>query len=312
MPLTQIDTEGVFPIANTSRLDRRADIVFVHGLAGNSHGTWRHGKEGEPDHFFWPAELGKELPDCGIWTVGYAAGITGLGNPGMIIGQRAGNLATQLGNHGIGERPLIFITHSMGGLIVKSMVCDLPAGQSRKLIGNICGIVFCGTPHRGSDFARAAGILGRFLQIPGIQEHVRQMESNHVELDRLHDKFAAWHKDRTIPIDSYAENIGLFRKRWLCRAFPLGLVVPRQSANTGVGGAPHDVDADHLDLVKPASSRQPIYNIVYLGVLRFIREALDVTPPPPMNSDPSQVRVLILQTLHELGMLPAQTSTSLP
>lgn len=280
----QADREGVFAISTTAKQDRVADLVFVHGLGGGSHGTWRHGKEGDEDHFFWPEKLAEELPDHGVWVVGYAAGISGLGNPGMVIGQRAGNLATQLAHNGIGSKPLIFITHSMGGLVVKSMVCDLPAGQSEQLIANIRGIVFCATPHRGSDFAKAAKVLGTFLHWPGIQEHVRQMEANRIELDRLHDKFVAWHKLHPVPIESYAENIGIFKKRWWWRPLPLGLVVARSSANTSVGDHLHDVDADHLDIVKPSPGRQPIYNVVYLGVLRFIRDVV-AAPPPPTFTD---------------------------
>src|SRR5438309_301413 len=116
------DSEGLHEIANTSNPGREADIVFVHGLGGTSHGTWRHGKEGKTEHFFWPGELGKDLPNFGIWTVGYPAGLTALGKPGMIIEKRAGNLSQKLANAGLGVRPLVFITHSMGGLVVKSLI----------------------------------------------------------------------------------------------------------------------------------------------------------------------------------------------
>jgi triacylglycerol esterase/lipase EstA (alpha/beta hydrolase family) len=140
--------------------------VFVHGLGGASHATWRHGKEGKAGHFFWPEELGKELPDCGIWTVGYPAGFTALGKPGMIIEKRAGNLSQKLSNAGLGARPLLFITHSMGGLVVKSLIVGsqtLADLDRKRIVSVIRGIVFCATPHRGSAFADAAGVLGRVL-----------------------------------------------------------------------------------------------------------------------------------------------------
>ncbi len=286
------DSEGLHEIANTHRADRQADIVFVHGLGGTSHATWRQGKEGRDQQFFWPEELGKDLPACGIWTVGYPAGFTALGKPGMIIDKRAGNLSQKLANAGLGSRPLLFITHSMGGLVVKSLIVGsqtLADSDRKRLVGIVRGIVFCATPHRGSAFADAAGVLGKFFG--GSQDHVDEMRVNAEPLDILHDQFIEWHRNHPIPVDSYAENIGLYRKRWWWRPLPLGLVVPRTSANPGIAGhTVRDVDDDHLTIVKPRDRTHD----VYAGVLRFVRDALaevsahrvDVTPTarPPLVS----------------------------
>lgn len=295
------DSEGLHAIANTTKQDREADVVFVHGLGGKSHSTWRHGCEGNEEHFFWPEELGKDLPNCGIWTVGYPAGVTTLGKPGMIIDKRAGNLSQKLANAGLGERPLLFITHSMGGLIVKSLIVGSQtlSDKDRKLIVSaVRGVVFCATPHRGTNFVDAAGKLGRysgladaslggficwaaadfFGRILRIQSHVEEMRANAEPLDILHDQFIEWQRNHQIPVDSYAENIGLFRTRWFLRLLPLSLVVPRVSANPGIAGhVPRDVDDDHLTLVKPPNRNHD----VYAGVFRFITSALKPTIPPP-------------------------------
>lgn len=264
-----IDSDGLHEIANTEVPDRALDIVFVHGLGGASHSTWRYDPHGSENHFFWPQALGQDLEDCGIWTVGYPAGITALGKPGMIIEKRAGNLAQKLVNAGIGARPIVFITHSMGGLIVKSLLVasQTLADDNRKLVASaVRGIVFCGTPHRGSAFADAARVLATLLGGP--QPHVDEMRSNAEHLDLLHDEFIEWHRRNPVAIESYAENIGLFQTRAILRPLPLGLVVPRASANPGIPGhAVRDVDDDHLTMVKPRNRQHD----VYAGVLRFVK-----------------------------------------
>ena len=294
MPLAP-DTEGIHPIANTAKKDRAADIVFVHGLTGASHSTWKH-----EDGFFWPMELGKVRPDFGIWSVGYPAGLTSLGERGMSIEKRGGNVANQLTLKGIGQRPVVFITHSMGGLVVKSLIVDSLATKDLRhiqLVESVCGIVFCGTPHRGADIAAAGVVLQRYFATGlaalltgrlgwllggflssrlGLQHHVQQMATNAEPLDHLHDKFLAWQQNRAVLVESYAEHRPLWKG-----PVPLGVVVKRGSANPGIGLPPYDVDADHLSLVKPPTPPHVIHDIVFGGVRRFIDDAL--RPPSPFH-----------------------------
>lgn len=284
MPVT--NANGLHLISSPQSSNAMADIVFVHGLGGKFHDTWRHGREGDDDHFFWPEELGKELAECNVWTFGYDAGITRLGQPGMIIGQRAGNMATQMENNGLGCRPIIFVTHSMGGLVVKALVCDRPAGQFEKLISHVRGIVFCGTPHAGSAFASAASVLGSFLNVAGIQNHVKEMARDQEPLNQMHDRFFGWHRKTSIAIQTYAESRSMFRNNLFGKLIDLGQVVPLTSANTGLGDSPVDVDADHLDLVKPDPGNKPLFDTVFLGVRRFIQETL-APPPAPLTPLPT-------------------------
>jgi len=279
------DTEGLHPIANTDRTDRVADIVFVHGLAGSSHATWRHGAEGRADHFFWPAELGGELPQCGVWSLGYEAGIIPwFGADGLPIEDRAVNLAHKLTTRGIGDRPLIFITHSMGGLMVKEIVVQsITAGDQEwgRLVGNIVGIVFCGTPHRGADVALMAKRLAVVLRT---QHHIRDMASGTRHLDRLHTRFVEWHRTAKPRTEAYTEGIGMKRLHWFLRWLPAVFAVKPGSADPQLAGCRcipcHE---DHLALVKPPNYEHD----VYAGVLKFvvaIVQGLSPTAKPQLST----------------------------
>jgi|GEM_PF-5731407 len=278
------DSEGVHAVSNIFK-GRKADVVFIHGLKGGSHSTWMHGKQTDDDYFFWPEEMAKDFPDLGVWVVGYAAGVSELGDPGMLIEKRAGNIATQLTNRGIGELPIVFVTHSMGGLVIKSfVVASRLTGNTkhRVLSDNIVGIVFCGTPHQGSAFADYAKILTSFFG--GRQRHVREMAKDEERLDFLHTKFLVWQREQAVKIESYAESLPLKKKKYWGRANPLGLVVTRNSANPGVGGI-YDVDADHLSLVKPAPAKKRIFDVVYRGVRSFVAETTSSSTQSKMRED---------------------------
>jgi hypothetical protein len=43
---------------------RCGDVIFVHGLGDHARGAW-HPQQRRNDDNFWPAWLGKDLPDVG-------------------------------------------------------------------------------------------------------------------------------------------------------------------------------------------------------------------------------------------------------
>ena len=70
----------------------------------------------------------------------------------LSIKQRAIDLLEQLKLARIGvDRPVVWVCHSMGGLIVKQMLVD-----SRELLNNTKALVFISTPHLGSNVAKTA------------------------------------------------------------------------------------------------------------------------------------------------------------
>ena len=92
------------------------DIVFVHGLQGDATGTWATSK------LCWPKDLlPADLPAARIMTFEYNTLV--LNEPPPRIRDLANMLLESLTiNRRLsraGSRPLVFVAHSLGGLLVK-------------------------------------------------------------------------------------------------------------------------------------------------------------------------------------------------
>ncbi len=136
-----------------------ADVVFLHGLGGDYRKTWTHPKQGG----YFPRMLQEEKPRYRVWTLNYPASPTG-STMGLYL--RAGNVAKILTANGIGDEPLFFVCHSLGGLLAKKILrfsYDQKKSHYYKIVRNTAGISFLATPHWGSGKAdhldNIAGVL---------------------------------------------------------------------------------------------------------------------------------------------------------
>jgi protein SERAC1 len=146
--------------------------VFVHGLTGNRENTWtyRNGSQ----KVFWPRDLlSKTLPRARIATFGYdadvvrmwrVAGSNGLLDHGNSLAYAAVALRQTIDAQ---TRAIIFVAHSLGGLVCEqALLVSNMAGavtRLRSVAESTRGIVFMGTPHRGSDLASWGNNLAKYL-----------------------------------------------------------------------------------------------------------------------------------------------------
>jgi pimeloyl-ACP methyl ester carboxylesterase len=145
--------------------EAKVDIVLVHGLNGSPEGTWT-----SPDGTYWPADL---LPaslrglQANILVYGYNADVYSRRNDRSasdnFIHQHAQTLVTSLTlyrrSEGIYKNPIIWVCHSLGGILVKRALLysnDLRTAHHehyRSIYVSTYGLMFLGTPHTGSDAA---------------------------------------------------------------------------------------------------------------------------------------------------------------
>ena len=152
----------------------RASVIFVHGLGGHAYDTWRRGarrREAPEDVTFWPLWLAEDLDGISVYTLAYEAPAFNWLGTSMPLQDRAVNvLEVLLSEPGLKSGPVVFICHSLGGLIVKQILLDLQQQkETRKevkaLLGRVTQVVFAATPHTD---ARQATLLDqlRFFAWP--------------------------------------------------------------------------------------------------------------------------------------------------
>ncbi|KAF2670106.1 hypothetical protein BT63DRAFT_412865 [Microthyrium microscopicum] len=150
--------------------DAKIDIVAVHGLNGHRDRTWT------VDDCNWLRDyLVLDIPNIRVFSWGYDANTHGDTVSCQYLYDHARQLVSDLTRRRqvtkTLKRPIIFIAHSLGGIIVKSALIDSaspktgPLKVQRDVKISTYGIFFMGTPHQGSPGATAVkGTIGNLVK----------------------------------------------------------------------------------------------------------------------------------------------------
>ncbi|MES9973132.1 MAG: ABC-three component system protein [Candidatus Thiodiazotropha sp.] len=236
-----------------------ADIVFIHGLTGDPEETWKSEGTGE----FWPEWLCDAIPNAAVHSLGYPASLFGKwAKKEMNLYERAANVLEAMVGRGIGERPLVFVCHSLGGILAKQIIRTASDSDDKdwKLIASsLRMVVFLATPHKGSSLA---SVLDAF---------VPHFSSKHVDL--LTDDSGAL-TELNQHYRNFANGNSEFKTVVFVETFKTkkaAIVVPNDSADPGVQGTqPIPVDKDHINISKPTDKE----DVVYVSLERRIRKIL--------------------------------------
>ncbi|KAI3761171.1 hypothetical protein L1987_51581 [Smallanthus sonchifolius] len=205
---------------NTTHSDPSFDVVFVHGLRGGPFKSWRvsecksssksglvekideeAGKQGT----FWPAEwLSADFPHARLFSLKYKTNLTQWSGSSLPLQEVSSMLLEKLITAGIGDRPVVFVTHSMGGLVVKQMLHQARTESRDNIVNNTIGVVFYSCPHFGSKLADLPWRMGFVLRpAPTIGE----LRSGSPRLLKLNDFIRRLHKKGSLDVLSFCEVI---------------------------------------------------------------------------------------------------------
>ncbi|KAL8903338.1 MAG: hypothetical protein Q9207_003989 [Kuettlingeria erythrocarpa] len=265
------------------------DVVFVHGLNGDPHNTWTS----EKSNVFWPGEILPPILEeekARVLVYGYDADVTSF--TGGTSKDKIHNHAEQLvqvlqGNRRIRkatERPIIWVTHSLGGLVVKRALIhsnDIKGPKTehlRSIYVSTYGILFLGTPHHGSDVAQWGN---RLEWICSVMLPKKVVDTQPQLVDALKTN-----NETLQNIDRQFVNLmGRFHIFFFHEGKPTNLkgtlrfIVDETSASPSYQDVERGViQADHSHMCKFENENAPGFDLVAEAILRYAGEAPNTIP----------------------------------
>lgn len=279
------------------------DVIFVHGLTGSPTETWTSSGQ-EPDGKYWPAWLGTDLPHLNLYTVGYPASLFAKwAKKEQDLYERAKNTLELMSSYGIGERPLVFVGHSLGGLLIKQMLRTAQESTEpawKKIAESCCGVMFMATPHNGSSLA---DLLSHFTA--GFSSvHVETLKKDSSALLELNESFRSLCGKQSVDVTVFYE---MFKTKGAA------IVVDRNSADPGLSGIMLiPIDADHVSICVPDDRHSLVYRSVYSRLKRLLPQATpvgndfadleDMTVRSVLDRRDLQTKMIAADRDHEYGL----------
>lgn len=327
------------------------DVVFVHGLTGDAERTFRH-----ENGFDFPRELAARVAqdacEINVWSIDYPApalksSAVGVARKGLArlpwlgaklsspgardatapervdiefdLKDRGRALLELLTAEELGTRPVVFVAHSLGGLMVKAMLTVAEESGDRQnlaILEQTRGVIFLATPHTGSDLGNLAENLGILLKgvgasakflcnwlgapMAGTVFYVLGYAANAaMEPSQVVKALTKHNKQATELARSY-ERIA--RRRGISthafyettKTAHLTLVVEPWSADPHVGDPPIGIEgATHSSICKPGNERDPVFRDVCARVRRAATRALGRTKRPVFDELVTEIVALI-------------------
>jgi hypothetical protein len=246
---------------------RKLDVIFVHGIDSNEKSAWS--SDGTPKTY-WPNWIAEDFPESGVWTIGYAANVSGWVGESMPIADQGDALLNEMENDGLGDRPIVFIAHSLGGIMVKQLLRSaaiLNVERWEKISNSTLGIMFIATPHAGAGLANFASFMSMFLRTTETAEELKQHGSR---LRELHGWFLGFCQKRSLVCRTFGENREI--RELFGRSLPKGvMVVDNTSTEPNIPGERAVfLPENHISISKPATKQAHLYK----GANSFLKACL--------------------------------------
>lgn len=235
--------------------------------------------------FCWPMEwLPKDFPNIRVIGLNYESSLSQWSASGCPcekydgkLEKRASEFLKKLARSNIGQdRPVVWVGHSMGGLLIKSIMNQAAASEDpaiRRIAQNSRAVMFLGTPHRGSAIAKLKQHTSALVW-PSVE--VRELEENSLHLLHLHKTFL-----KTInQLPKKPEIVSVCEgSATVLTSFKLPLhIVTEKSARLDEGDF-YLTKEDHLNLSKPMCRQSFLYQRLISTIWYAMQSAKEAGEP---------------------------------
>jgi protein SERAC1 len=236
------------------------DVIFVHGLNGGIVETWSTNGTDSQD-CYWPKWICSVFPSVNVFSLGYPATIfEKWSKKEMNLVERAQNTLEALSSDHIGTRPIVFICHSLGGILAKQILRtarDSSDVDWNRIADRTRLVVFIATPHNGTGLASVLKCIFPRLS----SNHIDLLSNESGQLDDLNNFYRDFApKNQTVTAAYY--------EKYMLKGL---LVVSKESADPGVSATRSvAIDADHHTISKPKDQD----SILFKGVCRRLARVI--------------------------------------
>ncbi|KAJ5778279.1 hypothetical protein N7520_001525 [Penicillium odoratum] len=255
------------------------DICFVHGLTGDRDKTWTAVGQTTP----WPKILLPPKLNARILMYGYDAHVArkSVVSSNRLINHAQnllGDLTADRSCCNASSRPLIFVAHSLGGLVCKKAILlsqNAAEPQLRALFDCLEGIAFMGTPHKGAwmaDWAKIpASVFGlvkstNVTLLDILQRDNQLLDSIQVDFVTMIRRLRE--SGRAVGVVCFFEEL----------PFPVvGKIVTEESATLD-GYDVYSIYANHRDMVRFESEEDPGFKRLLWKLLTWTSQVGKILP----------------------------------
>ena len=255
-----IKIEGTLTYVRPKTVETDKLIVFVHGVFGDAVSTWTNSRTGA----YWPSLFANDtaLTQFAVAVAEFYSPMLSEASSIEGIGDTVGQALIDKGIYR-DFRQIFFVTHSMGGLIVRRALSKLNRLSLEERVG---AVFFISTPSSGATIAHLATWITANPQI----ENMKPID--------LNTFLKALDGDWENTLREIRDTRGRSTPRIYCAYETVPMVagfviVPYSAMRTRCDETPAEYERDHSGIVKPESPSERIYQWVQarlLGLNRII------------------------------------------